>query len=243
MEGLEAKDVISLLFQLFPGFVAAWILYGFTSYSKPSYFERLVEALVFSFLIKILLIPESAVFYWVGRNFGTLGFWDDDSALLTSTISGIIIGLLGAYLANNDGLYLIARTLKLTTRNAYPSVWHAALAGKHRYMVLHLKDRRRIYGWPIQWPAEATSGHFELVDSCWLPEQGDGGHASADSIAKALSTRSGVDSILIPARSVQFLEILNPTEDEKNDHHSNRPRKTVPDAPTTANPISGQHKS
>jgi hypothetical protein len=44
----DLKDVVSLLFQLVPGFIAAWILYGFSSYPKPSQFERLVQALVFA---------------------------------------------------------------------------------------------------------------------------------------------------------------------------------------------------
>ncbi len=212
MEGLEVKDVVSLLFQLFPGFVAAWIIYGFSSYSKPSYFERLVEALVLSLLVKIVTIPERAAFLWIGRHLGTIGVWDEDSALITATVSGIVIGFIGAYLANTDQLYRLARKLNLTTRNTYPSVWHAALRGRQQYMVLHLKDRRRIYGWPIQWPAEAAADYFELVESYWIPNSGDG-YSSAGTIASEMATRGGVDSILIPARIVQFVEILKSSED------------------------------
>lgn len=59
----DLKDVVSLLLQLFPGFIAAWILYGFSSYPKPSQFERLAQALVFSFFVKVLLIPERAFLF------------------------------------------------------------------------------------------------------------------------------------------------------------------------------------
>lgn len=69
----DLKDVVSLLLQLFPGFIAAWILYGFSSYPKPSQFERLAQALVFSFFVKVLLIPERAFLFWVGTS-DRLGF-------------------------------------------------------------------------------------------------------------------------------------------------------------------------
>src|SRR5579863_10088047 len=163
----DLKDVVSLLLQLFPGFIAAWILYGFSSYPKPSQFERLAQALVFSFFVKVLLIPDRAFLFWVGT-FRSFGIWDDDSQLLAATFTGVAIGLGGAYFARNDKLYSGARILGLTRRTAYPSEWFGALTREPRYIVLHLKDGRRIFGWPLQWPSDPTAGYFELVESKWL---------------------------------------------------------------------------
>jgi hypothetical protein len=203
----DLKDVVSLLLQLFPGFIAAWILYGFSSYPKPSQFERLAQALVFSFLVRVLLIPERSILLWVGT-FRSFGIWDDDSQLLAATLTGIVIGLIGSYFAYNDKLYAGARRLGLTTRTAYPSEWFGALTREARYIVLHLNDGRRIYGWPQQWPSAPAAGHFELVESKWLQDAAVDDRSARDGSQNAASTATVVDSILVPAADVVMVEIL-----------------------------------
>lgn len=209
----DLKEVVVLLLQLFPGFIAAWILYGFSSYPKPSQFERLAQALVFSFLVKILFIPERLLLIWIG-NHESLAPWNDDSRLLAATITGICIGLTGLYFAYNDKLYAMARWLGLTTRTAYPSEWYGALSREGRYIVLHLKDGQRIYGWPQQWPSDSSTGHFELVESRWLESppttqqdmlQED--QSSSEPRPKSASLMV-VDSILVSAVDVEIVEIL-----------------------------------
>ena len=41
-------DIVGVLTFLLPGFVAASILYSLTSYPKPSPFDRIVQALIFT---------------------------------------------------------------------------------------------------------------------------------------------------------------------------------------------------
>lgn len=47
-----AKDTVALFAYLLPGFVTAWVIYGLTSQTKPSQFERVVQALIFTFIIQ-----------------------------------------------------------------------------------------------------------------------------------------------------------------------------------------------
>ena len=223
----DLKDVVSLLLQLFPGFIAAWILYGFSSYPKPSQFERLAQALVFSFLVKVLLIPERALAFWVGT-LRSFGIWDDDSQLLAATFTGIAIGLGGAYFARNDKLYAGARILGLTTRTAYPSEWFGALTREPRYIVLHLKDGRRIFGWPQQWPSDPTSGYFELVESKWLQGATADDRTAEKDTQNAASTATVVDSILVPAVDVKMVEILKYLEELDNGTEASDPAAAPP---------------
>jgi hypothetical protein len=188
-----SKDVVSLLLQLFPGFIAAWILYGLTSYPKPSQFERVAQAVVFSFLIKVLVVPEHWALLYIGQ-------------LFAATVTGILFGLSASYLANNDRLYRVARRLGLTKRTAYPSEWYGALTRKPKYVVLHLDGDRRISGWPLQWPSDPRHGHFELAEAAWLTKDWAAPEIPLD----------GVDSILIAASAVQFIEFLKPLESTIN---------------------------
>jgi len=52
-----SQQVIALLQYLLPGFLAAWIFYGLTSYAKPSNFERVIQALIFTLFIQGMMFP------------------------------------------------------------------------------------------------------------------------------------------------------------------------------------------
>lgn len=49
--GETSKDVLTLLTQLMPGFLTAWVVYGLTTYTKPPQFERVIQAVIYSFLV------------------------------------------------------------------------------------------------------------------------------------------------------------------------------------------------
>ncbi|OWO67359.1 hypothetical protein B2J67_20175, partial [Vibrio cholerae] len=55
MENLT-NDVITILQYLLPGFVSAWVFYSLTSYPKPSQFERVVQALIFTIFIQAIVV-------------------------------------------------------------------------------------------------------------------------------------------------------------------------------------------
>jgi hypothetical protein len=204
------KDLVSLLFQLFPGFVAAWIVYGLTSYPKPSQFERVAQALVFSFLIKVLLVPEEWILLRLGK-YVQFGNWDADSQLLAATATAVAFGLAVSYFASSDTLYALGRKLRLTRRTAYPSEWYGALNRKPAYVVLHLRDTRRILGWPLQWPSDPKIGHFELADAAWISKEPENREIPL----------TGVESILIASRTVEFVEVLKPLESQINVSETN----------------------
>jgi hypothetical protein len=88
------------------------------------------------------------------------------------------------------------------------------LAERGRYIVLHLKDGRRIYGWPQQWPSDSSTGHFELMESRWLegPPTTQQDVLKEDQNSSEARPKSGslmiVDSILVSAVDVEIVEIL-----------------------------------
>ena len=44
-------DIVSVIYYLLPGFVAAWVFYGLTAHPKASPFERVVQALIFTVVV------------------------------------------------------------------------------------------------------------------------------------------------------------------------------------------------
>lgn len=214
MESLTA-NVISVLQYLLPGFLAAWIFYGFTSFPKPSQFERVIQALIFTFLSQTVMILVKNLFLLVGK-IHSFGYWNEQSDLFCSMILACIIGFTFVFFANNDKFHKFIRNRKISRETSYPSEWYGAFLKNVTYIVLHLKDERRLYGWPSDWPSEPNRGHFVLEDASWLVEESKVSETiqvvDNDTPVSGNKTKeiplSGVSSILINVDDVKWVEFL-----------------------------------
>ena len=185
MDNLSTELIAALHF-LLPGFISAWIFHALTSYPKQSQFERVVQALIFTVIIQSIVFLLS---YFPIVNTGKL-------ELIFSLIIATVLGLFLAYFTNNDKLHKILRRLKITKETSYASEWFSAFSEHVTYIVIHLKDGRRILGWPIEWPTEPNNGHFLLTDASWLDDHNE-------EIAL-----EDVESILINSSDVELVEFL-----------------------------------
>lgn len=195
------KEAIALLVFLLPGFVSAWVLYGLTSQVKPSQFERVIQALIFTFVVQVLVPPVKSVLFSVG-NVVKLGIWDQASENFVRLIVAIILGILLAYYINTDALHKWLRKKGFTTRTSFPSEWFGVFSEHISYVVLHFNDGRRLYGWPKEWPTEYDKGHFYVMQPIWLSE--DDSQVVLDN----------VDGILINAKDVKWVEFMANIEGE-----------------------------
>ena len=198
-----SRDMILILQYLLPGFVSAWIFYGLTSYQKPSQFERVVQALIFTAFIQVFISLLKYVFLFIG-NYWVLSEWDDSSNLIFSVIIAVLLGFIFSYYANNDNLFKYLRIKGITRESSFPSEWFGTFVINVTYIVLHMKDGRRLYGWPMEWPSVPDSGHFVLEQAFWL----------ADSEKIPIT---GVKSILINVKDVRWVEFMEKTWETKNE--------------------------
>lgn len=196
--GNLSSQLISVLQYLLPGFLSAWIFYGLTAYPKPSPFERVIQALIFTFIIRgateileTCLNIQSSIFIFI-----------------LSLLIALLLGILFSYYANNDKFHKLLRDLKITKETSYPSEWFSAFSDNITYVVLHLKDRRRIYGWPIEWPSDPRNGHFLLQNACWLVEK------NGKNEKFPLYDWEGM---LIDSANVAMVEFVKETEEKRND--------------------------
>jgi Family of unknown function (DUF6338) len=198
-----SNDTLRLLYFLLPGFLAAWIFYGLTAHPKKEAFERVVQALIFTFLVKTLnvVVRYEWWIHWHPRRPQT--WWDDEKELISSTILAILLGLVVAVAANWDLVHRCLRFLKITKRTSYPSEWYSVFHRFRREVILHLKGDRRLAGYPEEWPDQCDKGHFLLIDSAWV-----------DDIGKLIRLHQ-VKRFVIPACEVERVELICTPEELK----------------------------
>ena len=189
------KDFVIFLAYLLPGFLAAWVYYGLTSHSKPSQFERIVEALIFTLVIQTISPVVQGAALWVGR-WMPIRHWDTLASGLVSLGLAVIAGTLAAYFSNSDAFHRWLRARGFTTRTSHPSEWYSVLARKEAFVILHFKDGRRLYGWPKEWPVESDRGQFYIMLPSWIAEDG-----SSIELPQ-------LDGILVRVEDVQWVEFL-----------------------------------
>lgn len=190
-----AKETVALLSFLLPGFIVAWAIYGLTSYPKPSQFERVIQALIFTLIVRAVVFLEQGFLEWIGRCCFVLRPWDAAAELFTSLGSAVLVSLGFVCAINKDALHRVLRRVGVSSRDAYPSEWVTAFTACPRYVVLHLTDGRRLYGWPRVWPSDPRQGHFLVKFAAWIQE--------SDPVELA-----GVEGVLIAARLVHHVEFM-----------------------------------
>lgn len=196
-------EIANLAWLLVPGFIAGWIFYGFTSHPKPTQFERIIQALIFTLFIQVLSHPVSWVLMQIGQYF-SLRPWDDFAESVLSLVLAFALGMGLAFYTNNDRIHRYFREVGMTTRTSHPSEWCYVFSEKIAFVVLELNDGRRLYGWPKEWPIEPGKGQFYLMAAAWILEDG------------SLLDLATVDGVLIPAAEVRWVEFMK-VPGEEND--------------------------
>lgn len=176
-----------------------WVLYGLTSLPKPAQIERVIQALIYTLFVKgavaILKIALERLGYW-----NSVASYTTEYDLIASIFFALLMGYIGAYLINTDKIHTIFRSAGVSNRSAHPSEWCNTFSKYPRYAVFHLKDDRRLYGWPEIWPSDPTKGHFLIFNPSWLTDAGE---------SVELATSEG---ILLSVEDIRFIELMKEPE-------------------------------
>jgi hypothetical protein len=189
------QKLILVLQYLLPGFLAAWVYYGLTPVPLPSQFERVIQALIFTLLVQPLAFVTKYLLLGAGT-FWPLLPWSATSDVATSVVSAFFLGVVFAAFANNDKFHALMRWMRVTREMSYPSEWFGAFHDHETYVVLHLKEFNKLYGWPSVWPSEPNKGYFLLEEASWLDEQ------------NKETPITNVTHVLVPTSDVQLVEFM-----------------------------------
>ena len=208
-----SSEVVGVLTFLLPGFVAAAIFYSLTSHPKPSAFDRVVLALIFTVVGQAIVAALLAI----DDTTRDIRQWIRDWELFSSVIVATALGLIASYASNTDTVHGILRFVGVTRETSYPSEWYSAFSRHHGcYVVLHLKGQRRLYGWPEEWPSHSDEGHFRIAEAEWLLEN-------------QRVPATGVSAILIPAGEVEMVEFPSEQHEQSEDDTHGQGTNTAAD--------------
>ena len=198
-----ANEVFNVLVLLLPGFVVAVIYYSLTSNPKPSPFERVIQALVFTAIIQVIaaLLPNWFPSHEV--DIGAEALWDPVRPAAVAVFLAFVV----VVVVNNDLVHGLLRKpsvgkLRVTKQTSHPTEWYSAFARyDQHYVVLHLKRKRRLYGWPTEWTDAPAQGHLRITEGEWLTDDGS-------------EPLDNVDGVLIPVGDVEMVEFIHAEIDE-----------------------------
>lgn len=172
MDGL-VKDVIPLLQYLLPGFLSTWIFYSLTAFKRPDTFGQIVQALIFTFVIQSLVVGLEGLLLGVGERFFSIGVWDRKSEALWSAVIAVAMGFISCHIVHGDKLHALFRKLRITAKKSFPCEWYSAFSSRQGFVILHLIEGKRLFGWPSEWPSEPGNGQFVLEFPRWIDSDGN----------------------------------------------------------------------
>ena len=175
-----SNEVVDTLMFLLPGFVATALFYAFTSHPRPSAFEHVIRALIFTAIVQAV---TGLLFLSWGWFSDTGETWRQDPIFyqISSFALAVLFGMGFSFCSNRDIPHKLFRRLEITKETSYSSEWYSIFSryGDEKYVVLHLQDGRRLYGYAKEWPSNPADGYFLIAEAEWL-ESGEGWSKSGE---------------------------------------------------------------
>ncbi len=202
MPDVLKAELFGLIWYLLPGFVAAWIFHSLTPHPKSTPFERIILALVFTAISRLLGVPVKS---YLGPEYllaMSAGF-----AFALNLLGSIVVGLFFAWSANNSWFHKQLYGWNFTSQLSHPSVWVAAFADVEKQsVVLHLKgDKpRRLMGQIKYWPDQNEFGHIVLSNPEWILDLTPIKNPCVEKILVAACDVEMVEFLVQPVTTVQL---------------------------------------
>lgn len=180
---IASTGTIELLMFLLPGLVSTCVFYSLVPSPPPSPFKYTINALLFTALTQAVSLSLP---------------WFSVSSIVPYVIAALL-GTGAAISVNRDFPHRILRPLGITMETSYPSEWYSTwwrlFSEEPWFVVLHMQDESRLYGWPVEWPSHPTEGHFRIENGGWLDEDNN-------------VIEPEVHAILVPMNSVETVEFM-----------------------------------
>ena len=84
-----SSEAVAVLSFLLPGLATVAVFHIFTSHPKPSEFERIVQALIYTILVQAI----AELVLWVGRMFGRETLWTGATGIVVSVGIALVLGI------------------------------------------------------------------------------------------------------------------------------------------------------
>jgi len=170
-------EALNILLLLLPGFLSGQIFYSFFNSGDVSVSRRILDALLFSFVIYLFV---SSFVLWaplaqVVSSDGALSYsFSENVNLIWLSLVGVVaVPVIIGFLYFNDHVHAALRRLKITTKTSRSSTWNDVFLTQDRYVIITLKDGRRIRGYPIMFSTDPEEGFLYLYNPAWVNDDKD----------------------------------------------------------------------
>lgn len=176
----DKLEALGVFLVLLPGFCSAYVVQQLCMRRKQTELDKVVEALLFSFILFLVTLPffgyvlpvswhpittKDGTAYTLAPNFKYL--W---------TLLGISIVAGAGYAAtiNRDLLLKLFRRIGLTERTARYSIWNDAFQDiPGSYLQAELSDGRIVIGYLRYYSDDPEEASIFLEDAAWLTDEGE----------------------------------------------------------------------
>jgi hypothetical protein len=164
-----SQQTLEILVTLLPGFVTAGVLNAVVVQKPKDHVGRLIEALVFSFVIYSFVIGVLRISPTTpapGREMINRSF------LLSAIGASLTLPLILGFLIRNDLHTRALRTLRITDKSSRETVWVDVFTNEKRYVTVNLSGGRRVFGWPMYYSDTQEEGTLYIQDPAWVNDDG-----------------------------------------------------------------------
>jgi Family of unknown function (DUF6338) len=169
-------ETIAVLLILLPGFMCAGIVQGLCVRRDQSDFDKIVQALIYSFAIYVIysIIPVLPPIGLSVKTIGEAKYYSVETrpaSLFLLAITTLILALLIAGLENNGLLFQPLRWLRITQRTGRSSIWNDVFNSLSGYVQVELQDGRNVLGWLKLYSDKSDEASLFLEDASWIDEE------------------------------------------------------------------------
>jgi Family of unknown function (DUF6338) len=168
-------EALTVLIILLPGFLAAKLEQRLTIKGERTEFDKIIDALLYSFLSYILYSSFTKSFPFDIRD--TVTAQGHEYAIITNAgllavLASIAIALaiLKSYLINRDMFGKLFRTLRISQKTWRDSTWSDVFHTYGEAVQVQLSDGRSVMGWLKHYSDDAEEGCIFLERAAWVAD-------------------------------------------------------------------------
>lgn len=167
-------EAINILFFLIPGLLSTTIISLIVVRKELSFIDKVIEALIFNFIIYSLtaLFVNLEPFASITSSKSNISFLYTNNRffLITLLLISVILPSFVGCIIYYDLHMRFLRFIKLTDKTSRATAWQDIFIEHKKFLVIHFKDGRRIYGWPLNYSDTPDEGLIYLFNPSWIDD-------------------------------------------------------------------------
>lgn len=207
-------DALNILLFLCPGLLITVVIRLLVYRKESGMFETIVSALLWSLLVYAALTAigrDAAVQLTETKRGDTTyrGIVFNPSAIGWMLCLAALVAALTAFALNRDWFGKFLRWTGISSQSGRATIWLDVFAEYRKFVVVHLSDERRVFGWVLHYSNSGDDGYIYLHEPRWI-----------DAENRWIDT--GSHGIFFVKRDlIDFIEFLNsPTKQLPIDHQT-----------------------